>query len=93
VEYKVTNRSDVSVTIDGLGVLPPGKTHVYTHEAAQAFSDMRGLPLVQANMPEGVEIVVLLGPEEASGRAAVPGDILGLSSSADKDASQGEEVN
>lgn len=56
--YTVKNTREETVTVDGLGVLPPGVTEV-TKEQADSFKHMRGLTLAQAGMPKGVEVTVV----------------------------------
>lgn len=63
VTYEVTNTREETVTVDGLGVLPPGVT-VVDQEQAASFAHMRGLTLAQAGMPEGVKVTAIATDEE-----------------------------
>jgi hypothetical protein len=68
MKYKLTSRREEAVTIDGLGVLPPATRDAETNELVpsvleldgnddrvKAFEHQRGMKLLYATMPEGVE--------------------------------------
>jgi len=61
MKFVVTNTSDVSVTVDGLGVLEPGASLDVDEDMQAAYLHLRGLPLALAGLPAGVEKVVDLG--------------------------------
>jgi len=57
--YELVNTRKETVTVDGLGVLPPGAT-VVDEVRAENFRNSRGLTLAQAGMPKGVEVTVVV---------------------------------
>ena len=59
-DYEVTNTREEAVTVDGLDVLPPKSTTSYNYKAAEDFEQMRGLKLNQGNLPEGVELTIVV---------------------------------
>ena len=65
-KYAVNNTREESVTVDGLGVIPPQTTCYFDETAAEAFKFVRGLSIVQAAVPEGVEVSVCIGTEPAT---------------------------
>ena len=64
VRYEVENTLEESVTIDGLGVLPPKSSTVVNYLQAENFRSMRGLNLTQVRLPEGVEIQISVSDDE-----------------------------
>jgi hypothetical protein len=62
-EYEVTNTGKEAVTVDGLDVLPPESTTSYDQRDADSFAHMRGLKLLTNNMPEGVEVTIVVKGE------------------------------
>lgn len=71
MKYTLTSRREEAVTIDGLGVLPPATREDDTGELqpsvtevdelqAGMFAMQRGVTLVSAKHPEGVECTVIL---------------------------------
>lgn len=68
MKYVITSRHEEAVTIDGLGVLPPATRNSDNDELVpstlvldsndarvEAFERQRGIKLLCATMPEGVE--------------------------------------
>lgn len=53
--FTVTSQRKDSVSVTGLGVIPPGETAV-SDQAAEMFKHQRGLPLDQVALPEGVTV-------------------------------------
>lgn len=67
IEYEVTNIREEPVTVDGLGVLPPNSSTVFSQVEADSFAYLRGLKLLSANVPNGVEVTLVVeGNEEES---------------------------
>jgi hypothetical protein len=64
IRYEVENTLEESVTIDGLGVLPPKSTTVINPDAVANFHFSRGLHLSQVNLPKGVEVTLLTSTDE-----------------------------
>jgi len=60
MKYQLASRREEAVTVDGLGVLQPGETYEVDEQAAENFRLFRGLSLVQAGLPEGVEVTIIL---------------------------------
>lgn len=60
--YLVT--SDRLVTVDFLGVLEPDVEYKFSEEDAKGFVFGRGIPLINGNVPEGVEVTVVIGKTE-----------------------------
>lgn len=60
--YMVT--SDTQKVIDGLGVFEPDETRVFTEQDAAMFRLLRGVPLLQTNVPDGVEVVLVVTPSK-----------------------------
>lgn len=58
LRYEVTNTREESVTVDGLGVLPPKSTQEFDEVAGENFRLVRGMSLVLAGLPQGVELSV-----------------------------------
>jgi hypothetical protein len=56
--YRV--ESDRSVVVDGLGVLEPGEPKVFTRTEAEGFKLVRGVPLLQTNVPDGVTVTIII---------------------------------
>lgn len=63
MHYELTNTKQEEVTVDGLGVLPPNMTVVFTEEDSIRFARDRGVQLTNAYLPEGVTGVLVLGEE------------------------------
>lgn len=57
-------KSDRLVTVDFLGVLEPGVVYEFTEADAAGFTFGRGIPLINGNVPEGVEVVVVVSKTE-----------------------------
>lgn len=56
--YMVT--SDTQRVIDGLGVFMPDETKEFTAEDVRMFQTIRGVPLQQTNVPDGVEVTIFV---------------------------------
>lgn len=53
--FTVTSQREDSVSVTGLGVIPPGETAI-SDQAAEMFKHQRGLALDQVALPEGVTV-------------------------------------
>jgi FlaG/FlaF family flagellin (archaellin) len=60
--YVVT--SDTNRVIDFLGVFKADEQQVLGQTAADHFHQLKGVPLNQSNVPEGVQVVIYVTPEE-----------------------------
>lgn len=70
MKHKLTSHREDSVTVDGLGVLSPATEEgpsvmMVDDDAARMFYHLRGLPLAQAYLLEGVELSIVLEEEES----------------------------
>jgi hypothetical protein len=63
--YVVT--SDTDRVIDFLGVFAAGEQQVFGQTAADHFHQQKGVPLNQSNVPEGVQVVIYVTPDEGAG--------------------------
>ncbi len=63
MRYVLTSTHNRAVRVDGLGVIRPGETEI-SPEVAERFKHQRGLTLVQASLPEGVEVAVVVESEK-----------------------------
>lgn len=61
--YLVT--SDAQRVIDGLGVFEPDVTQVFTEQEAAMFKTIRGVPLLQTNVPAGVTVTIFVVEDQA----------------------------
>lgn len=59
--YVVT--SNKQKVIDGLGVFAAGETRTFTKAEADHFRRVRGVQLIEGNLPEGVELTILVQGE------------------------------
>ena len=57
---------DAKIHVDALGELTNGKKYTVDDETAARFEVMQGVPLSEANFPEGIT-VTKLGADEAEG--------------------------
>lgn len=64
MKYKVV--SDKDRVIDFLGVFEEGAEQEFTEEQAAMFKTGRGVPLLQTNVPEGVQVTIVLDSNEGS---------------------------
>lgn len=62
MKYRVV--SDTSRVIDYLGTFEEGVEQEFTEEQAKAFQTFRGVPLLQGNVPAGVQVTIVVGDEE-----------------------------
>jgi hypothetical protein len=58
--YVLANRASRSITIDGLGILQPSEVRKFTSEDAEGFEHIRGVKLLGYNVPEEVDLVVVV---------------------------------
>lgn len=62
IEYRV--KADRHVVVDGLGTFTPGEERTFTEYDEQQFQFMRGLRLLQTNVPDGVEVTMIITPDK-----------------------------
>lgn len=60
LKYAVENTRKESVTVDGLGVLLPESVTEFSTEDVDSFKFVRGINLIGSNLPEGVEVSVVV---------------------------------
>lgn len=63
MKYQVTNNTERSIVVDGLGVIGPGLFRMFTQDDANRFEETRGLKLPLVGLPEGVELTVIVEEE------------------------------
>jgi hypothetical protein len=55
----VENETGRTIQVDGLGVFPPdGTEHWFNEGQAEGFRRVRGVPLLQTNVPEGISVTL-----------------------------------
>lgn len=62
MKYEVT--AAWAQTVDGLGVFAEGETRVFTQEEADSFEHLRGMQLLDANVPAGMSVVIVMGGDD-----------------------------
>lgn len=62
LKYRV--KADRDVVVDGLGVFTPGEERTFSAYDEGQFFFMRGIRLNQCNVPDGVEVTVVVAEGE-----------------------------
>jgi hypothetical protein len=62
LSYRVT--SDKARVVDGLGVFEADESRTFTQTEVDWFKRLRGIPLQAGNVPEGVEVTIVVSGDE-----------------------------
>ena len=61
--FRVTHDGDEERVVDALGVIPAGQAVDFTEDQAEWFQRIRGVPLIHGNLPEGVDLTIVVTDE------------------------------